>query len=63
MKKVQLLIVLSCVPLAGLFYMMDMAKVSTNVGQVEINIYPVAGVILLALVLLWRTFKQQNTIR
>jgi len=63
MKKIQLLIVLSCVPLAGLLYMMDMAKVSTNVGQVEINIYPVAGVILLALVLLWRTFKQQNTIR
>ncbi len=63
MKKIQLLIVLGCVPLAGLLYMMDMAKVSTNVGQVEINIYPVAGVILLALVLLWRTFKQQNTIR
>lgn len=63
MKKIQLLLVLGCVPLAGLLYMMDMAKVSTNVGQVEINIYPVAGVILLALVLLWRTFKQQNTIR
>ena len=63
MKKIQLLLVLGCVPLAGLLYMMDMAKVSTNVGQVEINIYPVAGVILLTLVLLWRTFKQQNTIR
>jgi hypothetical protein len=39
-----------------------MAKIATNVGQVEVNIYPVAGVILLALVLLWRAFNQRNTV-
>jgi len=60
MKKTQLLIVLSCIPLAGLLYMLDMAKITTSVGQVEVNIYPVAGVILLAIVLLWRTFKSRN---
>ena len=63
MKKIQLLVVLSCIPLAGLLYMLDMAKISTQVGQVEVNIYPVAGVILLALVLLWRAFKEQNAVR
>ena len=63
MKKIQLLVVLSCIPLAGLLYLLDMAKISTHVGQVEVNIYPVAGVILLALVLLWRAFKQQNAVR
>ena len=63
MKKTQLLIVLSCIPLAGLLYMLDMAKITTNVGQVEVNIYPVAGVILLAIVLLWRTFKSRNVVR
>jgi len=63
MKKIQLLIVLSCIPLAGLLYLLDMSSISTYVGQVEVNIYPVAGVILLALVLLWRAFKQQNVVR
>jgi len=62
-NKIQFLIVLSCIPLAGLLYLLDMAKISSNVGQVEVNIYPVAGVILLALVLLWRAFKQQNVVR
>jgi len=62
MKKIQLLIALSCIPLAGLLYLLDMAKISTNVGRVEVNIYPVAGVILLALVLTWRAFKARNAI-
>ena len=62
MKKIQLLNGLSCIPLAGLLYLLDMVKISTQVGQVEVNIYPVAGVILLALVLLWRAFKQQNAV-
>ena len=57
MKKTKLLIVLSCIPLAGLLYMLDMAKITTNVGQVEVNVYPVAGVILLALVLLWQSVR------
>ena len=53
---------LSCIPLAGLLYMLDMAKISTNVGQVEVNVYPVAGVILLGIALLWRTFKSRNIV-
>ena len=61
MKKTKLLIVLSCIPLAGLLYMLDMAKITTNVGQVEVNVYPVAGVILLALVLLWQSVRKQKT--
>jgi len=60
MKKTQLFIALSCVPLAGLLYLLDLAKISTNVGSVEVNIYPVAGVLLLALVLVWRAFKPRN---
>ena len=63
MKKTQLLIALSCIPLAGLLYMLDMAKIITNVGQVEVNIYPVAGVILLAIVLLWQSIKQYDPSR
>ena len=63
MKKTQLLIVLSCIPLAGLLYMLDMAKITTNVGQVEVNVYPVAGVILLAIVLLWQSIKQYDPSR
>ena len=62
MKKVQLLIVLSCIPLAGLLYMLDMAKITTNVGRVEVNVYPVAGIILLAIVLLWQTFRSKNVV-
>ena len=61
MKKTKLLIVLSCIPLAGLLYMLDMANITTNVGQVEANVYPVAGVILLALVLLWQAVRKQKT--
>jgi len=61
MKKTKLLIVLSCIPLAGLLYMLDMAKISTNVGQVEVNVYPVAGLILLALILLWQSVSKQET--
>ena len=63
MKKTQLLIALSCIPLAGLLYMLDMAKVTTNVRQVDVNIYPVAGVILLAIVLLWQSIKQYDPSR
>ena len=61
MKKIQFLIALGCIPLAGLLYLLDMSKVSTNVGSVEVNIYPVAGVMLLALVLLWRAMIQKKT--
>lgn len=63
MKSTQFLIALSCIPLAGLLYLLNMEKISINVGQVDFNIYPAAGVILLALVLLWRAFKQQTTLR
>jgi len=63
MKKFQFLVALSCVPLAGLLYLLDMAKISTSVGRVEVNIYPAVGVMLLALVLLWRAMTQKKTVQ
>jgi len=63
MKKIQFLVALSCIPLAGLLYLFDMAKISTSVGRVEVNVYPVAGVMLLALVLLWRAMTQKKTVQ
>ena len=63
MKKIQFLVALSCIPLAGLLYLLDMAKIASNVGRVEVNIYPVAGVMLLALVLLWRVMTQRKPVQ
>jgi len=62
MNKTQFFVALSCIPLAGLLYLLDMAKISTHVGQVEVHIYPVAGVALLAIVLLWRGMTQKKTV-
>jgi len=63
MKKIQFLVALSCIPLAGLLYLLDMAKISTSVGRVEVNVYPVACVMLLALVLVWRAMTQKKTVQ
>jgi len=63
MKKTQFLIALGCIPLAALLYLLDMSKITTNAGSVEVNIYPVAGVLLLAIVLLWRAMIQKITVR
>jgi len=56
-------LVLACIALALLLYVLDLAKITTNVGLVEVNIYPVAGLVLLALVVLWQSVKQRNTVR
>ena len=63
MKKTYFALVLACMVLAPLLYMLDLAKITTNVGTVEVNIYPVASLVLMALVVLWQAVKQRNTFR
>ena len=61
MKKTQIALVTGCFGLAMLLYLLDLAKISTSVGEVNINLYPSAGIALLGCVLLWRAFKQSTT--
>jgi len=61
MKKTQLAIVISCFVLATVLYLLDLAKISTRVGGVNIHFYPAAGFALLGCVLLWRAFKKRTT--
>jgi len=63
MKKTHFALVLACMTLAPLLYVLGLAKVTTNIGPVEVNIYPVAGLVLMALVVLWQGIKQRNTVR
>lgn len=63
MKKTHFALVLACMALAPLLYVLDLAKITTHIGPVEVNIYPVAGLVLMALVVLWQAVKQRNTVR
>jgi hypothetical protein len=61
MKKTQLALVTSCFGLAMVLSLLDVAKISTSIGGVNIHLYPSAGIALLGCVLLWRAFKQSTT--
>jgi len=63
MRKTHFALVLACMALAPLLYVLNLAKITTNVGLVEVNIYPVAGLVLMALVVLWQAIKQRNPVR
>ena len=63
MKKTQLSLVLGCFGLSAILYLLDLVKITTSAGGVEINIFPAAGFALLGLVLMWRAYKQRDTIR
>lgn len=60
MKKTQLDLVIGCFGLAMLL-LLDLGKISTNTGGVNIHFYPVAAPALLVCVLFWRAFKKRPT--
>lgn len=61
MKKTQFALVIGAFGLAMALYLLDLVKISTQVGGVNIHFYPAAGFALLGGVLLWRAFKKQTT--
>ena len=61
MKKTQLVLVIGCFGLAMLLSILDLGKISTNAGGVNIHFYPVTASALLGCVLLWHAFKKRPT--
>jgi len=62
MKKIQLIITLSCFGIAVILYLANLSKITTSAGSLTIQVYPVATFILLGLFLLWRAIKQQSAL-
>jgi len=60
MKKTQFALIISCFGLAAVLYLLDLAKISTRAGGVNINFYPAVGLALLGCVLLWRALKKRT---
>ena len=63
MKKTQLALIISCFGLAMLLFLLDLGKISTSAGGVNIHFYPAGAFALLGCVLLWRAFKKLTTCR
>jgi hypothetical protein len=60
MKKTILTLIAACLGLGTILYVLDLGKITSNLGRVEINLYPAAGFFLLGLFIAWRTVFQRN---